>query len=155
MAQGNLDRETHEDRKPHHRSGLHLAGVGPTTRQENESQTSAPLPAALIARPRASQSRLQNPPPRPQVNRYPTTSAKTRQFSAIVKIHQPLIRKPDSSEAVEHLQTTHHSDKLKEWSAVRCDVLFAAWFASGTTKRERSKSQKENGLGLWNRSGSD
>jgi len=85
MAQGNLDRETHEDRKPHHRSGLHLASVGPATHQENESQTSAPLPAVLIARPRASQSRLQNPPPRPQVNRYTTTSATTRQFFRHVK----------------------------------------------------------------------
>ena len=80
MAQGNLDRETHEDRKAHHRSGLHLASVGPATRQENESQTSAPLPAALISRPGASQSRLQNPPPLPQVNRYTTTSATTLQF---------------------------------------------------------------------------
>ena len=38
-------------------------------------------------------------------------------------VHQPLTRKPDSSEAVEHLQPTHHSDKLKERSAVRCDAL--------------------------------
>ena len=124
MAQGNLDRKTHADRKPHHRSGLHLASVGPATRPENESQTSARLPAALIARPRASQSRLQNPPPRPQVNRYTTTSATTRQFFRHRLVHQPLTRKPDSSEAVEHVEFTHRSDKLKDRSAVRCDVLF-------------------------------
>jgi hypothetical protein len=40
-------------------------------------------------------------------------------------VHQPLTRKSDSSEAVEHFQSTHRSDKLKERSAVRCDVLFA------------------------------
>ncbi len=38
-------------------------------------------------------------------------------------VHQPLTGKPDSSEAVERLQTTHRADKLKERSAVRCDVL--------------------------------
>ena len=51
-------------------------------------------------------------------------------FLAQRLVHQPLTRKPDSSEAVEHVYPTHRFDKLKERSAVRCDVLFAGSFST-------------------------
>jgi hypothetical protein len=62
-------------------------------------------------------------------------------FLAQRLVHQPLTRKPDSSEAVEHLQTTHRSDKLKSGQRLGVTSLLQMSAAQLHKQRQYDKAQ--------------